>query len=86
MRSGRGTAKNPAMAFWQWIIRAVALGAALILFEGWHSIGVPWAAFFNWMLCMGGAEAIIHTSRAARDRRTAPNVPRRGGRRRTDPA
>lgn len=73
------------MDFWQWIIRAVALAAALWLFDAWHGLGVPWAAFFNWVLIMGGAEGIIHTSRAARDRRVAPNVPRRGGRRRTDP-
>jgi len=52
----------------------------------WQSLGVQWAAFFNWVLCMGGAEAIIHVSRRARDRRREPSRARRGGRRRTDPA
>jgi hypothetical protein len=51
----------------------------------WQNLGVQWAALFNWVLVMGGAEAIIHVSRQARDRRRAASPPLRGGRRRTDP-
>jgi hypothetical protein len=72
------------MLAWPWIVRAIALCAALWLVTQWMSIGVAWAALFNWVLCMGGAEAIIHTSRRARDRRRSANRPLRGGRRRTD--
>jgi hypothetical protein len=74
------------MPKWPWILRAVALAVAVWLVMQWQSLGVQWAAFFNWVLCMGGAEAIIHVSRRARDRRRAPSRPVRGGRRRTDPA
>jgi len=74
------------MPKWPWILRAVALAVAVWLVMQWQSLGVQWAAFFNWVLCMGGAEAIIHVSRRARDRRRAPGRPVRGGRRRTDPA
>jgi len=74
------------MANWPWIVRAAALTAALWLVMQWQSLGVQWAALFNWVLCMGGAEAIIHVSRRARDRRRAPSRALRGGRRRTDRA
>ena len=74
------------MPKWPWILRAAALAIAVWLVMQWQSLGVQWAAFFNWVLCMGGAEAIIHVSRRARDRRRAPSRPVRGGRRRTDPA
>lgn len=70
---------------WPWIVRGAALSAALWLVVQWQSIGVQWAALFNWVLCMGGAEAIIHVSRRARERRAGPGMPRPGGRRRTDP-
>jgi hypothetical protein len=73
------------MLIWPWIIRAFALAAAVFLFMEWQNLGVQWAALFNWVLVMGGAEAIIHVSRQARDRRRAPSPPLRGGRRRTDP-
>jgi hypothetical protein len=74
------------MPVWPWIVRASALAAALWLATAWLRLGVQWAAVFNWLLCMGGAEAIILVSRRARDRRRAPSRPLRGGRRRTDPA
>ena len=84
------------MLIWPWIIRAFALAAAVFLFMEWQNLGVQWAALFNWVLVMGGAEAIIHVSRQARVGAAAPaaqgraggaaTVPRlRGGRRRTDP-
>ena len=73
------------MLIWPWIIRAFALAAAVFLFMEWQNLGVHWAALFNWVLVMGGAEAIIHVSRQARDRRRAASPPLRGGRRRTDP-
>jgi len=34
---------------------------------------------------MGGAEAVIHVSHRARDRRRSESRPLRGGRRRSDP-
>ena len=73
------------MLIWPWIIRAFALAAAVFLFMEWQNLGVQWAALFNWVLVMGGAEAIIHVSRQARDRRRTASPPLRGGRRRTDP-
>ena len=71
--------------YWPWIVRAGALTAAVWLFMQWQNLGVHWAALFNWVLCMGGAEAIIYVSRRARDRRRTVSPPLRGGRRRTDP-
>jgi hypothetical protein len=73
------------MLIWPWIVRAVALAAAMFLFMEWQNLGVQWAAVFNWVLVMGGAEAVIHVSHRARDRRSAASRPLRGGRRRSDP-
>ena len=73
------------MLIWPWIVRAVALAAAMFLFMEWQNLGVQWAAVFNWVLVMGGAEAVIHVSHRARDRRSAASGPLRGGRRRSDP-
>ena len=73
------------MLIWPWIIRAFALATAVVLCMEWQNLGVQWAALFNWVLVMGGAEAIIHVSRQARERRRASSPPLRGGRRRTDP-
>jgi hypothetical protein len=57
------------MLIWPWIVRAFALAAAMFLFMEWQNLGVQWAAVFNWVLVMGGAEAVIHVSHRARDRR-----------------
>ena len=73
------------MLIWPWIVRAFALAAAMFLFMQWQSLGVQWAAVFNWVLVMGGAEAVIHVSHRARERRRTVSPPLRGGRRRTDP-
>ncbi|MFL6566910.1 MAG: hypothetical protein ACJ8G5_18385 [Burkholderiales bacterium] len=73
------------MLIWPWIVRAFALAAALFLFMEWQNLGVQWAAVFNWALVMGGAEAVIHVSHRARERRRAASPPLRGGRRRSDP-
>ena len=73
------------MLIWPWIVRASALAAAMFLFMEWQNLGVQWAAVFNWVLVMGGAEAVIHVSHRARDRRRSEGRPLRGGRRRTDP-
>jgi hypothetical protein len=73
------------MLIWPWIVRTAALAAALFLFMEWQNLGVQWAALFNWVLCMGGAEAIIHVSHKARERRRGASPPLRGGRRRSDP-
>ena len=70
---------------WPWIVRAFALAAAMFLFMEWQNLGVQWAAVFNWVLVMGGAEAVIHVSHRARDRRRSVSPPLRGGRRRSDP-
>ena len=70
---------------WPWIVRAFALAAAMFLFMEWQNLGVQWAAVFNWVLVMGGAEAVIHVSHRARDRRSAASRPLRGGRSRSDP-
>jgi hypothetical protein len=51
----------------------------------WQSIAAHWTALFAWLLCAGGAEAIIEASRGNKDRRRIPSPPMRGGRRRTDP-
>jgi len=73
------------MLIWPWIVRASALAAAMFLFMEWQNLGVQWAAVFNWVLVMGGAEAVIHVSHRARERRRSVSRPLRGGRRRTDP-
>ena len=73
------------MITWHWIIRAVAVAPALWLFMQWQSIGAQWPALFSWLVCVGGAELAIEASRSARERRRTPNLPRPGGRRRTDP-
>jgi len=73
------------MMTWHWIIRAVAVAPALWLFVQWHSIGAQWPALFSWLVCVGGAELIIEASRAPRERRRKPNLPRRGGQRHSDP-
>jgi hypothetical protein len=74
------------MLKWPWAVRGAALTVAVWLAMEWLRLGVYWAAVFNWLLCTGGAEAIIQVSRRARDRRRVPGRPVRGGRRRTDPA
>ena len=73
------------MLIWPWIVRASALAAAMFLFMEWQNLGVQWAAVFNWVLVMGGAEAVIHVSHRARDRRSSTSRPLRGGRRSSDP-
>jgi hypothetical protein len=73
------------MLIWPWIVRSFALAAAMFLFMEWQNLGVQWAAVFNWVLVMGGAEAVIHVSHRARDRRRSESRPLRGGRRRSDP-
>jgi hypothetical protein len=70
---------------WPWIVRAVAVAVALCLFMQWQSIGAQFAALLTWLLCVGGGELIIETSRRAQERRRLPGRPLRGGRRRTDP-
>jgi hypothetical protein len=73
------------MAGWHWIVRALVGVFGLWLFMQWQSIAAQWTALFAWLLCAGGAEAIIAASRGAQDRRRVSSMPLRGGRRRTDP-
>jgi hypothetical protein len=68
------------------MIRAAGIAVALHLFMQWQSIGQPWIGLFMWLLCMTGAEIIVHVSRSVADRRRRGSAPLRGGRRRTDPS
>ena len=63
------------MLIWPWIVRVFALAAAMFLFMEWQNLGVQWAAVFNWVLVMGGAEAVIHVSHRARDQRPLKTLP-----------
>ena len=67
------------------IVRGAVGAFAIWLFMQWHDIGAPWPALFSFLLCATGVELMIEASRRAAERRRAPQVPLRGGRRRTDP-
>jgi hypothetical protein len=63
-----------------------AVGAfALWLFMQWQGIGAPWPALCSFLLCAAGVELMLEASRRATERRRAPQVALRGGRRRSDP-